>query len=68
MKSADLLTKKKLQKSVESALMMNNASIEYLDSLLTTHDFSDEEKENLGNLRRYLDETLNLFFSKLISK
>lgn len=68
MKSADLLTKKKIKKNVESAIMMNNASIEYLDHLLTTHDFSDEEKENLGNLRRYLDDTLNVFFSKLVPK
>lgn len=68
MKTANLLTKKKLNSHIDSALMMNNASIDYLDHLLETHDFTDEEKENLGNLRRYLDETLNVFFTNIRPK
>lgn len=70
MNTPDLLTKKRLKKSIDSALLMNNSSIDYLKELLQTHDktFSDEEKENLNNLLRYLDETLNVFFTKLIPK
>lgn len=69
-KSNDYLAKKKVKKNIEIALNMNNCSIEYLTDLMEKYDdtFSAEEKENLNNLKKYLEETLNVFFNNLIPK
>lgn len=69
-KSNDYLAKKKVKKNIEIALNMNNCSIEYLTDLMEKYDdtFSAEEKENLNNLKKYLEETLNVFFNNLLPK
>lgn len=69
-KSNDYLAKKKVKKNIEMALNMNNCSIEYLTDLMEKYDdtFTSEEKENLNNLKKYLEETLNVFFNNLMPK
>lgn len=66
-KPNDFLNKKKLNKTIDNALSMNNSSYDYVNHLLITYDdvFTEEEKENLNNLKQYLGDTLNLFFNKL---
>lgn len=61
------LSKKQGRKVMKEIIHMNDSSIVYLNSLLSTHHetFTDEEKENLGNLLRYLDETLNPYFKSI---
>jgi hypothetical protein len=69
-KPNDYLAKKKVKKNIDAALHMNNASLEYLIQLEEKYaaTFTTEEKENLKNLRRYLEETLNVFFKNLMPK
>lgn len=66
-KPNDFLNKKKLNKTIDNALSMNKSSYDYVNHLLITYDdvFTEEEKENLNNLKQYLGDTLNLFFNKL---
>lgn len=66
-KVKDYMTKKNHNNTIDTALKMNKSSYDYVDQLLVKYDdtFSDEEKENLNNLKHYLGESLNLFFNKL---
>lgn len=68
MKPSDYIKKKKMQKTIDAALNMNDSSALFIEHLISKHDFSEDEVENLLKLKVYLDETLNLFFTNLIPK
>lgn len=70
-KKMDLVTKKKLQKNVDSFILMNNTSCVYLEKFVQTaleeKRISEEEKINFNNLVQYL-ESLTIFYKNLIPK
>lgn len=70
MKKRDYLTKKKINDSVTQLVEMNDLCSRFITDHLEKFDemFDDDDKENLNNFKRYLDDSLTPFLDKLRPK